>query len=373
MNFKVNVKPVLIFILCISSTRLVADTGSEWLQRPHLNISGFLDLFYVVDFNKPSGDKRQSFLYNHNRHEEINVNLGFVKLGLQHSKYRGNLAIHSGTYSVDNYAAEPGVLKNIFEANVGVSLAKKNNLWIDAGIFASHIGFESAVSIDNWTLTRSLLAENTPYYLSGVKLTSNPNEHWELAALIVNGWQRIRRLQGNSIPSAGTQVKYAPTQRVTINWSSFIGTDDPDSTRRMRYFNNFYGQFSLTEKLGLIAGFDIGIQQRSKHSSSYGYWLSPVIIGQFLINKSWKTAIRAEYYQDQSGIIIRSATPNGFATTGLSINIDYSPTKNSMCRLEGRWLKSKDQHFEHSDSFTTSNFIIAASVAIRFSKVLKSK
>ncbi|MBK8628485.1 MAG: outer membrane beta-barrel protein [Saprospiraceae bacterium] len=28
---------------------------------------------------------------------------------------------------------------------------------MDAGIFPSHIGFESAISADNWTLTRSLL------------------------------------------------------------------------------------------------------------------------------------------------------------------------------------------------------------------------
>ena len=371
MNYKVKVLRLLIFILCFSSNSLFAQTSSEWLQRPTFHISGFLDLYYVIDFNKPTGEQRQPFLYNHNRHDEINVNLGFIKLGMQHSKYRGNLALHSGTYSVDNYAAEPGVLKNLFEANIGMSLNKKNKLWLDAGVFASHIGFESAISIDNWTLTRSLLAENTPYYLSGLKLTSNPNEHWELAALIVNGWQRIQRLQGNSIPSVGTQVKYAPTQRVTINWSSFIGTDDPDSTRRMRYFNNFYGQFTLTEKLGLIAGFDIGMQQRSKHSSSYDYWLSPIIIGQVHINKSWKTAIRAEYYQDQSGIIIRSATSNGFTTTGLSVNLDYSPTKNILCRMEGRWLNSKDQLFERESSYTSSNFILAASFAVWFSKDLK--
>jgi hypothetical protein len=101
------------------------------------------------------------FYFNHNRHNEFNLNLGFVKLGLEHSKYRANLALQTGTYSNDNYSAEPGLLKNIFEANVGLSLNKKNNLWIDAGVFASHIGFESAISTDNLTMTRSLLAENS--------------------------------------------------------------------------------------------------------------------------------------------------------------------------------------------------------------------
>ncbi|MFN3530547.1 MAG: porin [Bacteroidia bacterium] len=301
-----------------------------------MTISGFGDVFYVYDFNQPQGAERQPFLFNHNRHNEYNLNLGFVKLGLEHLKYRANLALQAGTYSNDNYSAEPGVLKNIFESNVGLSLNKQNNLWIDAGVFASHIGFESAISTDNWTMTRSLLAENSPYFLAGAKLTYNPNDNLEIAGLIVNGWQRIQRLVGNSLPSFGTQVHYKPSEKVALNWSTFIGTDDPDTTRRMRYFNNFYGKFQLTEKFGFVAGFDIGTQQSAKNSSVYDLWFSPVLIGQLSFNKTWKTAIRAEYYQDETGIIIRTSTPNGFKTTGLSLNLDYSPTGNIICRLEGR-------------------------------------
>ena len=372
MDFKTQIKSLLIFIFCFSNSILFAQNDSIWHHKPTMNISGFLDVFYVNDFNQPQGTKRQPFLFNHNRHNEFNLNLGFVKLGLEHSKYRANIALQTGTYSNDNYSAEPGVLKNIFEANVGLSLNTKNNLWIDAGVFASHIGFESAISIDNWTMTRSLLAENSPYFLSGVKLTYNPNDKWEIAALIVNGWQRIQRLQGNSLPSFGTQINFSPIEKVTINWSTFIGTDDPDTTRRMRYFNNLYGQFQLTQKFGLIAGFDIGTQQRIKGSLAYDIWFSPVIIGKYAINKTWKTAIRAEYYQDETGIIIPTSTPNGFKTTGLSLNLDYSPTQNVICRLEGRLLNSKDQIFETKTALTDNNFIIATSIAIRFSETLKN-
>lgn len=194
MKFKTQVNGLFIFISCFSSCVLFAQKDSIWQQKPTVNISGFLDVFYVYDFNQPLGTERQPFLFNHNRHNEFNLNLGFVKLGVEHSKYRANLALHTGTYSIDNYSAEPDLLKNIFEANVGLSLNKKNNLWIDAGVFASHIGFESAISSDNWTMTRSLLAENSPYFLSGAKLTHNPNNKWEIAGLIINGWQRIQRL-----------------------------------------------------------------------------------------------------------------------------------------------------------------------------------
>jgi hypothetical protein len=161
---QVRIHLILLFA-CLSNI-VSAQNDSIWQEKPTFNISGFLDVFYVYDFNQSQGAKRQPFLFNHNRHNEFNLNLGFAKLGLEHSKYRANLALQTGTYANDNYSAEPGLLKNIFEANVGLSLNKKNNLWIDAGVFASHIGFESAISTDNWTMTRSLLAENSPYFLS---------------------------------------------------------------------------------------------------------------------------------------------------------------------------------------------------------------
>ena len=72
----------------------------------------------------------------------------------------------AGTYMNANYAAEPEYLKNIYEANAGIKISKNENLWIDVGILPSHIGFETAIRKDNWTLTRSMVAENSPYYES---------------------------------------------------------------------------------------------------------------------------------------------------------------------------------------------------------------
>ena len=369
LRFTIQFVSTLFAFLFLHYSQAQKDT--TWQEKPALEISGFLDVFYVFDFNRPAGTSRQHFLFNHNRHNEFNVNLGLIKFGLEHPKYRANIALQSGTYVNDNYANEPGLLKMLFEANVGLALNRENSLWIDAGVLPSHIGFESAISSENWTLTRSILAENSPYFMTGAKLTYQPNENLEIAALIVNGWQRIQRLPGNSLPSFGTQLLYTATDKVTLNWSTISGTNFPDSTRRMRYFNNFYGQFQFTDKFGLIAGFDIGTQQRTKNSSVYDLWFSPVLIGQYSINKTWKIAIRAEYYQDETGIIIPTVTPNGFKTTGLSLNLDYSPTETIICRLEGRWLNSRDQIFKTKTALTDNNFIIATSIAIRFSETIK--
>lgn len=367
---KVPMHLLITLAVCLLQTTASAQTDSLWQQKPELNISGFLDVFYVYDFNQPQGAERQSFLFNHNRHNEFNLNLGLVKLGLEHARYRANLALQTGTYANDNYAAEPGLLKNIFEANIGLSLSKENKLWLDAGVFPSHIGFESAISMDNLTLTRSLSAENSPYFLTGAKLTYTPNDNWEISGMIINGWQRIQRLEGNSLPSFGTQLSFSPTEKIVLNWSTFIGTDDPDATRRMRYFNNFFGRFQVSEKFEFITGFDIGIQQRMKNSSGYDLWFGPVIIGQYTINDTWKAGLRAEYYQDKTGIVVQKNTPNGFQTTGLSLNLDYSPDQHIVCRFEGRWLNSRDDIFETETNLTNNNFFLGTSLALKFGETI---
>jgi len=45
-----------------------------------------------------------------------------------------------------------------------VKIHKTKILWIDAGIFGSHIGIESAVGKDSWNSTRNISADNSPYY-----------------------------------------------------------------------------------------------------------------------------------------------------------------------------------------------------------------
>jgi hypothetical protein len=361
LNFLVTIS---LSLYCLNASG--QQDSSAWSQKPEVSATGFVEIFYAYDFNEPNTDSRQPFLYNHNRHNEFNLNLGFIKVSAMHSKYRANIAFQGGTYVVDNYGAEPEILQHIYEGIVGLSLSKKNKLWIDAGIFGSHIGFESAVSKDSWTLTRSFLAENSPYYLSGAKLTYHPNERWELAALICNGWQRIKKVSGNSLPAFCTQIKYINGKKLTINWSTFIGTDDPDTTRRMRYFNNFYAQFQLATKIGLIAGFDVGGQQIKKRSSGYNIWFSPVMIIRYSLADKWSTSLRAEYYQDKQGVIIPTETSNGFQTSGLSLNLDYLPVKNIALRLEGRWLKSTDKIFQRQYKNVSDNFAIISSLAVSF-------
>lgn len=345
---------------------LSSSAQNDSITNP-LTISGYLETYYTYDSSNPDNHSRPGFVYSHNRHNEVNLNLGFVKAAYSKDKVRANLALMAGTYANANLAAEPGVLKNLFEANVGVKISNKKNIWVDAGLFASHIGFESAIGKDCWNLTRSILADNSPYYESGVKISyTSDDERWYASGLFLNGWQHIQRPEGNNTPSFGHQIVFKPNSKISLNSSSFIGSDTPDSTRMMRYFHNFYAQWLFTDKVGMIVGFDIGTQQKAKNSDQYSAWYSPVVIVKYMPTQKTSVAARAEYYADKHGVIIATGTPNGFQTMGFSINFDYLIASNMMWRIEARTFSSRDKIFILNDELSTQNYFLTTAFAISF-------
>ena len=363
MKQKIKTLAVLMIVGLHLANTATAQTDSS----SSLKISGYVETYYSYDFGRPINHTKPVFFYSYNRHNEINLNLGFVKAAYLKNNVRANFAIATGTYINANLAAEPGVLKNIFEANAGVKISKTKNIWVDAGIFASHIGFESAIGKDCPNLTRSILAENSPYYESGVKVSyTSSNEKIFLSGLILNGWQRIQRIDGNNTPAFGHQLTYKPTSKITLNSSSFVGSDKADSVRKMRYFHNFYTQIQLSSKVGLTAGFDIGAEQKAKHSKYFNYWYSPVVILKLNTSAKSAIAVRAEYYSDKNGVIINSGTANGFKTFGYSLNYDYAVADNILFRIEGRGLNSKDRIFADKNIPSNNNLALTTLLAISF-------
>lgn len=333
------------------------DTGNRF------SVSGYADIYYQYDANHTTGNSRPSFIYSYNRNNEVSLNLGYIKVAWVTEKTRANLALAAGTYMNANYAAENGVMKNVLEANAGLKLSRKANLWLDAGILPSHIGFESAVSKDCRTFTRSLLADNSPYYETGARLGyTSANEQWYIAAFVLNGWQRIQRVPGNTTPAFGTQVTYKPSSSVTLNSSSFAGNDQPDSTRRMRWFHNLYGIFRLNSKWEATLGFDIGVEQKAKYTSSVNTWYSPVAILRCQAGPRTAVTGRAEYYRDRHGVIIAQ----GARIWGFSLNVDYAITQNMLWRTECKQYTSADAVFEQDNKYVRNALSFITGLAVSF-------
>lgn len=352
---------VLMFFLG-TTVSLIAQKDS--LLRK-ITFSAYLESYYGYDFGNPKDHKRPGFMFSHDRHNELGINLAFIKASFEYERVHANLAFMAGTYSNANLSSEPGVLKNVYEANAGVQLSKKHQIWLDAGIFASHIGFESAIGKDCWTLSRSMLADNSPYYESGIKLSyTDQKERWFFSLLGLNGWQHIQQPDGYSAPGVGHQLTFKPNKKWSVNSSSFVGSNTPDSTRKMRYFHNLYGIFQLNQKWGLMLGFDLGLEQKTKHGAAYNCWYSPVCMLRYQSNKKWSTTLRGEYYSDPQQVMIKPGA--GFETIGYSLNVDYALYENVLFRIEGKGLTSRNKVFEQNGEPTRQNLAVYGAFIVAF-------
>lgn len=348
----------LILLLCQASLlKAQNDSNKKW------HFSGYGEFYYSYDFAEPATHEKEHFIYNHKRHNEFNANLIFAKAQFNDNKIRANLSLMVGNYAQYNLSKEPTWAQFMNEANVGFKLSKNNRIWLDMGIMPSHIGFESAISADCWTLTRSILAENSPYYESGLKLSYyTQKEDLSISFLLLNGWQKIAKPNFIQRPSFGMQINYKANEMLTLNYSNFLGTDQPDSLNALRTFHNFYAQFEGKRKFGMIAGFDLGTDKCKP--SDYGVWFAPVLIFRYTLSKKCTIAARGEYYEDKDQIIINTNTANGFRVSGLSANYDFRINQKIQWRIEGKVYNSKDKFFNGQTEH--KNYSLTTNITVRF-------
>lgn len=328
----------------------------------------YIDTYYSYDFGRPFTGQRANFLYNYKRHNSVHVNLALAGISIKNKKNRANVGLIAGSYSTYNLSHEPGFLKHLFEANVGIKLSQNRSLWLDAGVMPSHIGFESAIAKDCWTTTRSILAENTPYYESGIKLNyTSSNDNVYAAILLLNGWQRINISNMNPIPAFGTQLTYKPTSDLNINWSSFFGKVNTSQISPLRYFNNFYAVYQINKQLGLTIGLDHGFDYKLQGLKNLKTWISPVLITRYQFN-DWAFAARIEYYNDKSGIFAPLVNDRFFQMQGYSINIDRKIGNNILWRTEWRYFKNSSPYFSTNAGIISNNHAVTSSLVFDFIK-----
>jgi hypothetical protein len=136
----------------------------------------------------------------------------------------------------------------------------------------------------------------------------------------------------------------------------------------MRYFHNFYAVISATDAFGITLGFDAGLEESTPSGEDHHFWFSPVLIARYAVSDNVAVAARAEYYQDEHGVIVATGTPNGFQTFGYSVNVDVMPASNAMLRFEGRLFQSaEDEIFSDVDGAPSkTNAFIGAALAVSF-------
>lgn len=328
-----------------------------------ITLEGYLDTYFIYDFNKPPSGDRPYFV-SMARHNELTINLAYIALKYSSSRLRATLAPGFGTYMNANYAQELGTLSNLLEANAGVKLWSNKNIWIDAGVLSSPYTNEGPISKGLLTYTRSFAPEYVPYYLSGIKLTVPLSEKLNAYLYLINGWQQIA--DQNNSKSIGTQLEYAISDSWLVNWNTYVGNEESANNPefQMRYFSDLYFIYTK-EKWSATGCIYYGIQQRSGTNSAA--WWQANMSGQYSFTKKISLAGRVEYFSDPEEVQINPITnASGYNSFSSSLGLNLKVTENALFRVEGRtFLSDKDVYERNNEPVKNSN-LLAANLTVWF-------
>ena len=342
-------------------TVLLLQSTQSWAKDPELRWGLFLDSYYAFDGNRPANRER---LYTTlpAKHNEFAINLAHVEGVLSGDRVRGRLALQAGTSVAANYSTEyrdatktgghpADLLQHLQEATAGYRLAE--GMWIDAGIFFSHIGTETFISKNNWTYTRSLVADFSPYYQAGVRLSYEPNQQWAFQLHVLNGWQNI--IETNSDKALGTQVAFKPTKDFTITHNTFLGEENGT-----RFFQDLSFAMQVLPWLQSGLTVDFGVQG----GTSTRTWYGSSFQNRFRLTPDTHLAARVEIYNDPNGVIVPTGSPSGFKVWGASVNVDQQLTPELLWRNEVRLLKATDALFPSASGSSSQTVFAITSLSL---------
>ena len=308
-----------------------ADTTTK------VRLNGFVDTYYAYDFSMPADGERR-FTTQSVRHDEANINLAWLGATVERRRVRARFALQAGTSVQSNYSAEPrtgatsgpDLARIIQEAVVGVKVSDK--LWIDGGIYYSYIGLESWASSDNLAYTRSLVADYSPYYLSGVKLSWSVTPKLSAQLHLTNGWQNIS--ENNRSKAIGSRIDYTVSPRTTLSYANFFGNERPNGRRSaVRVFNQVMARGSLSNGFQWQGQADVGQQQGRS-------WYGVAAIAGQPISARVALIARLERYSDPDQVILATEAPQGFTGTAASLGLDLTVDTGVRWRSELKGIRT---------------------------------
>ena len=223
------------------------------------------------------------------------------------------------------------VLRHVYQASVGYRAAIGRGVLIEAGIYPSHIGFESFLSKDNWNYTRSWQAEFSPYYQTGLKLSTSLSDEWSVQLHVINGWQIVG--ETNDAKAVGTQVAYS-SDRVSVSFNTFAGPELPGDDEHWRTFGDLIVVVHVTPSLDLAAVLDAGYQARPGQPPAR--WQAAAVAGRHAFSPRTAISLRTEVFHDPDNGI--SGSPQ--TLTGATATLEHRPHAQLILKLEGRYDRS---------------------------------
>jgi len=321
-----------------------------------LSISGYADAYYAYYTDSVGTGNIQKFPTTCPRSNSFGLNIAMLSAKYTTEKVRSTITLHYGDIALTTWSAKYNFIQ---EANVGIRLRKK--LWLDAGLFRTHIGTEGLLVKENICSSIAIGTFNEPYYQAGVKLMYTPTDKLQVCLHFLNGYNIFE--DNNELKSAGMLLSYTFNDKFSATYTNYAGDDTPNgyTGSRLRLYNNLYFNYAK-KKIKIQVGGDYGTQNKSdttgtKTASMY----SALATVRYQATSKLGIYTRGEVFSDPSGFLSGTFVDNKGKTTGLELwgvtaGLEIKTSDNSYVKLEARQLQcDPNQEIFYWDGKAQSN------------------
>jgi hypothetical protein len=322
-----------------------APAAPTWSVGP-MDISGFIDGYYSVNFNQPSnaanGQINQLYNFNDNTDQ---FSLSAAKLTLNHDPDpvgahvdflygRTNTDINSGVATKNGNGDQGNFIEQAF---LSLKPPKAKGFELDFGKFVTSAGAEVIEAKDNWNYSRSLLFVNAiPYWHFGVRTSMPVSKTETIGFQLVNGWNSVTKDNGGVtgvLTSAYVKPKY------TWNINYLVGPENNNSSYGLRQLIDTTLLLTPPGKFNAYLNYDYGQNRNAiedEGNNALVHWQG--IAGAFHEQASAKQAFsgRFEYFND----------PNGAQTGAVQHLYEFTAT------YEYKWVEGLLTRVEYRGDFS---------------------
>lgn len=311
-------------------------------ETDRLRFSGYVDTYFSL-FNDSTVTDFQHLQAVSPRHNTFGLNIAQATAEYQDSTIRGAATLHYGDIPLATWTP---LLPNVQEANIGIAL--KHNLWLDAGLFTSHLGTESFLPKNNLLSSTTVATYIGPFYQTGIRMTYEKDSAFFAQLWILNGYNSL--VDNNRAKSVGLVLGYQINKEIAVTYTNLLGNESETDTNQFLAYHNFTLDYQK-DKWHVILGGDFATQSNASldEENELGLMYNALLTLRRRFTKQFSTTIRAELYHDRNAIVspLYQFDNDMFGTQlyGFTFGAEYKPRSNSFIRLEGRYLQAQQEIF----------------------------
>ena len=326
--------------LSLTGTRIISKNEGD-LESPQITIGGYVCTYYAYYNDTADQNRFQKFPTAGPQSNAFALNLAQLSAKYSSKNARAALTMHYGDMPRSVWSP---VYNYVQEANAGIRLHKR--VWLDAGLFRTHIGLESVQPRENIASGIAVTTFFEPYYMSGAKLSYIASNKLILQVNAFNSFNGF--LENNNKKAVGLSAMYEPNSRFSLTFNTLWNDDTPDGVqpKQGRLYNNLYMVYK-SDRWTLGAELNYGLQQHTSinNKDQTAQMYSGLLLAKYKIAKLYSLYGRVEHFSDPDEILTgpefnQNKKLIGLNISGGTLGVEYKPKPNSYLRVESRYLQT---------------------------------